>query len=112
MTSRNSKLPLFYTIRVQKEKRKTKSSSSSVFSSSINREINFTSAKSCIDGKEMYKKCNASAKLLFWRPRCRRRNIERRCFVSNGNADELVYIGKDAKLLESMILHLHFIINL
>ena len=54
LASRNSKLPLFYTIRVQKEKRKTKSSSSSVFSSSINREINFTSAKSCIDGKEMY----------------------------------------------------------
>ena len=62
--------------------------------------------------KKCTKKCNVSTKLLFWRPRCRRRTIERWCFVSNGNADKLIYIGKDAKLLESMILHFHFIINL
>ena len=42
VASRNSKLQLFYTIRVQKEKRKKNSSSSSVFSPSVKREINFT----------------------------------------------------------------------
>ena len=90
VASRNSKLPLFYTIRVQKEKRKTKSSSSSVFAPSIKREINFTQRNRVLTAKKCTKKCNARAKLLFWRPRCRRRNMERRCFVSNGNAYELV----------------------
>ena len=61
-----------------------------------------------IDGKDMYMQCKC--KVAFPAFSLRRQNIEW-CFVSNGNAYELV-LGSLLKRLENMILHFHFVINL